>query len=102
MIDEEFISLWGKVLIKLKEDGRKALYAEAIEVKNGLITEQEIVAYIRIKDSLLFEEHNKALIEGILEHELLQKVKLKFEYRDEEKIRRDNLKKLFGDQLEIV
>jgi len=102
MVKVDFTSLWGRVLIKLKEDGKKALYAEAIEVKSGSITQEEVTAYIRIKESLLEQKENAALIKGILEHELLRNIKFTLIYRDEEKIKRDNLKKLFGDKLEIV
>ena len=101
-MNEEFVSLWGKVLVELKEQGKRAVYAEAIEIKNGELTESEVIAYIKSKESLLFKEQNIKIIDEILEFILLKKVKFVLKEFDEDKIVKDRLKKLFGDQLEIL
>ena len=102
MKNAEFEKIWGKVLYDLKEQGKRSIYAEARDVKNGHLTETEAVAYIRSKSSLLFEEQNKNIIEEILRFHMLKEVKFVPEERDEEKIKLNNLKKLFGDSLEIL
>ena len=101
-INEEFVSLWGKVLIELKEQGKKAIYAEAIGIKNGEITDSEVVAYIKTKENLLFKEQNLETIRGILRFILLKDVGFSLKVFDEERERVIRLKKMFGDKLEII
>jgi hypothetical protein len=90
------------VLIELKEQGKKSIYAEAIEVKNGEISDEQIVAYIKSKQSLLFKEQNRQIIEDIISFILAKKTKFSLKEFDEDKLKKDNLKKLFGETLEIV
>lgn len=101
-ISSKFESLWGKVLVELKAQAKRALYAEATAIKNGEVNESEVIAYIKYNDGLLFDTNNKKIIEDIIEFFELSRKKFVLKVYDEQKQKQQNLKKMFGDSLEIL